>query len=405
MSRLDETITLDTSTRYANPQQVGQILPDAYGDLRYGGEGGLMECVYIDTVNRVHLCANHAVESIDQVYDRDQNLLTTPGDYTATLSGNYEAQGTIAYVTVSVNVIPPIYWRGKGRLDGATLITNPISAWEDFFETRAGWTAADFDTTMLEAARATCTAQSYTFALRIGEERLVKDWLNEWCADIFADHWLDRLDRLVVKVETGSWNYERDIVAHVVADRDVVDGQDGVEMTADIENLVNFMRQYHLYHYRRMDYSSAISNESAASEGIFGDRIRTANYPTVRSTTHLNALATVLLNLFDGRDPPKAAMVKFSTHGMKYCHLTRGDIIGFSWDRGPARAGDYYRNRLLKILNLEMALPVGPIRIEALDTGVQITADYYYDADGGPDSGYFNADYCFGGEDDLSIKP
>jgi hypothetical protein len=339
------------------------------------------------------------------VHDRDGNLLGAGADYVATISGNYEAQGTIAYVTVTVNVNPPIYWRGKGRLDGATLITNPISAWEDFLKTRASWVAADFDSTMLEAARATCTAQGYTFAKWIGEERLVKAWLNDWCADIFADHWLDRLDRLVIKVETGSWNYERDIVAHVVATRDVVDGEDGVEMVADIENLVNFLRQYHLYHYRRMDYSSTISNESAASEGIFGNRIRTANYPTVRSTTHLTALATVLLALFDGREPPKAALVTFRTHGMKYCHLTRGDIIGFSWDRGPARLGDYYRNRLLKILNLEMALPIGPIRIEALDTGCRMTADYYYDADGGPDSGYFNADYWFGGADDLSIKP
>lgn len=408
MPDLYDTVPLETSTRYTNRMQVGQLLPDAYGDLRYGGEGGLMECVYIDTVaaNPVHLCANHAVESINDLWDRDGNLLTAGADYVATISGDYGGLGkVISYVEVSKNVNPPFYWRGKGKLSGGVLITNPISAWQDFLTTRAGWVAADFDSTLLEAARTACTAQSYKFARWIHEERTAKGWLTEWCGEVLADHWLDRDGKLRLLIDTGVWLQERDLAMHLIATRDVVDGEDGVEMVGDTDNLMNDLRQYHLYHYRRMDFSSLVNDTSLASQGIFGIRTRALNRMTIRDTTHLDNLATVLLDRFDGRVPTTAAILRFSTVGLRCAHLTPGDKIGFSWDHGPARSGDQYLNRILKILNVETQLPGGPITIEALDIGQRLNDDYYFDADGGPNSGYYNAAYYFGGDFDSSVHP
>lgn len=403
MGKFDQVITLATSTRYANPEQVGQLLPDVYGDLRTGGEGGLLPAVLIDTVNFVYLCANHAIEAIDSVWDSNGAQLLA--GFATNVSVNQEGQGIVAIIDFTTVQTGPIYWRGRGKQSGGSLITNPISAWEDFLKTRAGWVAGDFDPTTLEKARAACTAQGYTFAAWIGQERTIKSWLAEWGQDILADHWLDRLERLVIDVETAAYWQEPALAGHVVASRDVVDGENGVEMTMDLQNLANVLRQYHLWHERRGDYSSVVEATKAASQNAFGNRIKPLTYPTVRSTAHLSAVATVLFTLFDGRTPPAGAVLRFALHGMKFCNVTRGDRIGFYWDHGPAFSGDQYRNRVLKILNVELSLPGGPITIEALDIGQRLISDYWYDADGGPSSGYFDAAYDFGGAADLALRP
>jgi hypothetical protein len=371
-TRLDQILSLATSTRYARPEQAGQLLPVAIGDWRTGGEGGLLPTVLVDTTNFIYVASGGGAVSIDSVWDVSGAEITT--GVTKYLATNLEGQGVVAALQFTAAQVGPIYWRGQGLPTSAGAChANPITAWEAILREWGAWSALDFEPTALESARRACDAQGYTFAALLDREQSVGAWLTTWARDLLADYYLDRQRRLVLEVETGAAVPEAQLAAHIIAARDVVRGEAGVTMQADLSSLVNILKFSHLWHPRRGDYSSAgVERTSAPSRGVYGDQARALACQTVRSTAHLDALATVLFALLDGTTRPAPALVRFACHDPGFGRLTRNDRIGFSWDAGPASGADKYRNRILKVLNVDLQPPAGPVTIEALETGKRL---------------------------------
>ena len=405
---LASPLTLLRTSRYASPGDPAEILPEVYGDFSSGGLAGPIPARLINKAGFVYAAAAHAVGSIANVYDGEVEK-TIGVDVAVSVSNNYESQGVIATLDFVAQPVGPVSWRGTGKQSGGVTVTNPVTQLEDLLSTRGGAVAADYETAALELARATASTKGYQTAWVVADDRPVAEWLSEWMLNVMGSWHKHGDGRLCLWVDDGNWPLPEDIVAHVVARRDCVDGDDGVTMTGSERDLVNALNVHYLYSWTLGQPSSRItSEEDLISKNAHGESRKGVTLKGHRRTADVTTWATVLFERQAYRRRVEGAVLRFTTTGAKLLHATIGDSIGFSWPWGPVREeGNDYVNEILRIIGLRHDVGgSGQTEVTAVDLGGYLTSDTYFDADDGGSlgDGYFNADDFYGAGRDLAVR-
>lgn len=400
---LSTSLELIRASRYANPASAADILPDVYGDFSAGGLAGPVPAVCIDTVNFVYAAAAHAVTSITNVYVGE--IAQTIGvACTVSVSNNYEGQGLIAIIDFVTQPDGVVSWRGVGKVLAGD-DENNITQLEDLLLTRGGLVDADFDNTMRETARAAVASQGYLTSWVVNDERARGEWINEMMFNVMGSWYVTGEDTIALLVDRGVAPTIDEVLAHIIASRDVVDGDDGVQMSGDLQHLVNALNIDYLWNWAINSRSSRIVTlQDNISLNIHGEVRKSVTLRGLRRSADLTAWALVLFARQSFRRRVEGAIVNFVVDGPKLAHATVGDYITLSWVYGPTREeNNVYVNQICRLVSVRHQLEgsMGRTQIEAVDTGAYITIDVYFDADAGNEGGaledgYFNADDFFG---------
>lgn len=421
---LSAPFSLITASRYARPADGAAIIPDVYGDFSSGGLRGPIPAVLVDTTNFIYAAAAHAVQSIDQVWV-DDVLQTATVDYTANVSYDLESQGTIAVIDFVSQPSGEVSWRGVGKQSGGSLISGAIDQIEDLLTTRAGGVSGDFNSAALARAKAVVASEGYTPAWVIQDTRQIGEWLTEMLFNVMGRYRVAGDGKLEFFIDDGSTPFPLD--CHIVASRDCVDGEEGVEFEADYQHVVNALTIFYQYSWSKGEASTVdTSREASVSKNAYGETRKIVTLRGLRASADIATWATVVFERSDYRNRVEGARVTFSVDGARCAHVTPGDFVSFSWDWGPTReSNSQYRNEILQVLTVQHQPGPGRLKttITALDTGYYLTADPYFD--GGTslgvfqwnlfqsdifqtdesDGSMFDADVYFGGNRSTVLQP
>lgn len=395
---LTKALSLATASRYTSPAADADILPVVYGDYTAaGGLGGPIPAVLVNTSTYVYVAAAHAVESITDVYI--DGVRQSSGFATST-STDYESQGTVATIDFVSEPSGAVTWRGKGKQSSGSLITNAVTQLEDLLKTYASYVDADIDQTLL--AEAKVAADTYQTAFVINDTRTIAAWITEILFNVFGSWRISGSGTLQVLIDEGGTPDPVNVIAHVVAARDCVDGDDGVEMTGDYQHLVNALDvEYGWMWGTSLPAFESTGEEDLLSKNAHGEVRKRIQLRGLRRSADVTTWAGVLWDRQTFGTRVEGAQVRFTTLNARLAHATIGDLIGFSWAWGPEREhGNAYKNQLLKIIEIRHSTANGGrSSVVAIDTGGYIPEDLYFDA-----ANDFDADEWFGGDRDLSVR-
>lgn len=390
-TRLCDPFDLLTASRYSDAPEGAEPLPEVYGDFTVGGLRGPVPAVCINQAGFVYCAAAHAVESIDNVYVGD---IEAEG-YSVSLANNFEGLGVIATITFGAQPINEVSWRGKGKQLSGVLIANPISQLEDLLRTRAGYLPDSFDRTAL--AEAQTTAAQFHTAWVVQDTRDIQDWLTEWMFNVMGYWRVNGRGQLEIRSDPGNWPPPGAPVASVIAARDCVDGDDGVEFVADRRHLVNALTVFYLWGYAAQSAASRlITPQDDLSISAYEEVRKSVTLKALRDQDEVRAWCDILFKRQAFTTRVEGASLKFTVKGSLLAHATIGDVIAFSWPYGPKReANNAYINEILRINNIQHdPMRGGAAEVVAVDTGafLAVTEEEF---DAGSD---FDADSAFGGE-------
>lgn len=390
--KLSKPFTVIRASQYSNPGDASAILPIVYGDFSTGGLRGPIPAILINKTTFVYAAAAHAVQSIDNVYVDDTEVVIGV-DVTVSISNNYESQGIIATLDFVTQPTGVVSWRGKGKVDG-TLITNPISQIQDLCTSYSSIVVSDFASTELAAAIDACNTQGFQTAWVINDARSIQEWLTEMMFNVMG-FWHKSGKGLELMVDEGDFPGPNDLVANIVAARDCIGGDEGVEWGLDLNHIVNALNMYYLFSWTTGEPSSVIiTNQDAISVNAIGEARKAVTLKGLRSSAMLTTWANVLFNRQAGRTRVEGATLKFTVMRAKLARANVGDVLSFSWPWGPTREeGNEYANEILRLVSLRHdPSNSGTSAVTAVDLGSYLTEDSYYDA-----SVEFDADVWFGG--------
>jgi len=387
-------LALVRAERYTSPGEPSAILPDVYGDFTVGGIRGPIPAVLIDRASNTYGLAT-PMTSITHVYEEETDVTA---DATITLSTNYQGQGLITTISFASARSGQITVRGIGRVvDG----DNPISQLEDLLAARASAQSRDYHTAALERARAACAALGLTTAWVVADDRPVDAWIAEIMLNVFGGWTRTGRGLLVLWVNDARWS-ESDLVAHIVAHRDCVDGDDDPEMEGAEDGLCNALTVYYLWSESIGGPSSRLTTPTdPRSINAYGEDRHSVTLRGHRDAGQVAAWAARFFALAAAPTRVEGAIVRFAARTPALLAATEGDLIGFSWDWGPTRErGHLYRNEVLRLLALSPTLDDRPrIDVVALDTGRFLATDAAFDA-----ALAFDAARPFGGDRDLAER-
>lgn len=362
---------------FADAPDPAFILPDVYGDFREGGVRGPCPAVLVtQTSPFVYVAAAHPVAEILKVYIDD--VEQTGGFYTARavdLGSGFQC----ALIVFSDQPTGPVSWRGQGRVDDTeVLIENPIDQLYTFLTHRCGYSAEDFDATTLAEARALATTLGWTTAWVFQDDRQVQDWVTEILFNVMGFWRVSGRAQLQMTLDDGETPLAANIVASVVAGRDCVDGDDGIEFVADREHLVNRLQAYYLYSWSLQQPSSRLVDlEDPVSINAHEEIRKSVTLRGLRDSAQVEAWAEILFTRQSFAHRVEGATVKFAVQGPMLAHATVGDILAFSWPYGPRREhGLPYVNQLLRVLSIEHSFDIGGVTtVTAIDTGTYVNVN------------------------------
>jgi hypothetical protein len=356
---------------FASAPDPAFILPDVYGDFSEGGLRGPCPTVLVTTTAPfIYVAAAHPVESITNVYIDD--VEETQGFNTlraVDLGSGFQA----ALIVCNVQLTGTVTWRGKGRMDDTgVLIENPIDQLVTFLTHRCGYTPADFDATTLSEARAAATLAGWTTAWVFQDDRQVQDWVTEMMFNVMGFWRVSGRAQLQLLIDPGGTPDQVQIVASVVAARDCIDGDDGVEWVADREQLVNKLIAYYLYSWTVGQASSRLVDlEDEISINAHEELRKAVTLRGLRVADQVRLWADILFQRQSFAHRVEGATVTFRVSVSTLAHVTIGDLIAFSWPYGPRRElGNPYVNQLLRVLTVSHEFAQGGVTtITAVDTG------------------------------------
>jgi hypothetical protein len=387
---------------YPNPGNPGDILPIVYGDFRLGGLRGPVPAILIDrgaiptddptvVAGPWTFCAAfHAVVSLDTVYidDVPQAPITydplTPTLGTATwgtvrLSDSFGGRGIIATITFTEQPVGPVSWRGQGLYDadGLVVMENAIDQFVHLLTTFGNFErGVDFDEGSLAESRAAVTSMGYLTAFVVRDESVTQEWLTEMLFNVMGYWRINGREQIEIHIDTGSPPTIAELGAAVLASRDVIDGDDGVEWVLDRQDLVNQLNAYYLFSWSTGAPSSVIvTEEDPTSIEAYGPVRKAVTLKGLRRDQDVRTWCQILFARQSMRTRVEGAMVRFTVHGSRFTHLTIGDLIAFSWPYGPVREnGNLYMNEILRIGDITLDTTRGGAQtIIAVDLGNYVT--------------------------------
>lgn len=394
-----QPLSLVRAERYSDPGEPSAILPDVYGDLTVGGIRGPIPAVLIDRATNTYGIAT-PMTSVTAVYEEETDVT---GSATVTLSNDFQSQGLITTIAFASPRFGQITVRGIGKVvDG----DNPISQLEDLLGERAGADASHFVTAELERARAVAADLGFTTAWVIADDQPAGAWIAEFMLNVFGGAVPRGDGRLSLWLEGDAWS-PNDLVSHIVAHRDCLDGDDGVRMVGTERDLCNALTVHYLFSWPLNQPSSRLTDlTDALSINAYGEMRKSVTLRGHRDAAQVATWASRFFDVAAARTRVEGAVLTFTVKGSKMLHATVGDRIAFSWPYGPTREeGHPYVNEVLRVLGVVHTLGTAPrTEVTALSLGRYLTEDLFFDPDEGGSlgDGYFNADDYFGGGRQLA---
>jgi hypothetical protein len=354
------------------------ILPDVYGDFTDGGLRGPCPTVLVTTTAPfLFVAASHPVQSIDKVYvddvEQTGGFATSPAFPLGALQ--------IAIIAFGEQPLGQVTWRGKGKMDAAgALITDPILQLEDMLLIRGGYAVTDFEATTLAAAKAASTAAGWSQAWIFNDTRPIQEWITEVLFNVMGFWRVNGRAQLQLYLDPGGTPATADLVASIVANRDCVDGDDGVSFIADRQQLVNKLVANYRWSWGEGRYTEQLGGgltgdvagmEDFVSSNAYGELRKEVTLRGHRDPLQIVDWAAILFErqAFDTR--VEGGLVNFRVKGPQLIHATVGDVIAFSWPYGPTREmGNPYVNQILRITQINHDFTQGGISdVTAVDTG------------------------------------
>lgn len=382
LAKLCAPIDLRRAWDFVDAPEPALILPEAYGDFSVGGLGGPCPATLISSSTPwVYVAANHPVFSIDNVYIDGVEQLTgftvdTSAPPPTLQSGLESGYTTIALIEFTDQPTGKVSWRGQGRMDDAgALIVNPIVQLELILRHRAGYALTDFDLGALREAAAAADAAGYETAWVFDDDRASQEWITDIMFNVMGVWRVTGVGQVSVSLDTGGAPSTTDIAASFVAARDCVDGDDGVTMVLDRQNLVNKLQVFYLYDWSERRPSSRLSLESPLSINAYGEIRKSVTLKGHRDSTLVEAWGDILFERQSFLTRVEGAIVKFTVKEARALHVTIGDMIAFTWPYGPRRElGNAYVNEVLRVVSISHDLTDGASAIGAVDTGEYVSS-------------------------------
>ena len=365
---------------YSNPGNPADILPIVYGDFRVCGIRGPCPAVLIDQGEDnegpwVYCAAFHPVLSIDDVYIGD--VRQTSG-FTTSTSENFQNQGTIARITFDVQPTDEVSWRGQGLMQSdGTVLENAVEQLVHLLTTFGNFDREeDFDNTALAESIATITTLDYRTAFVVKNENVTQDWLTEMLFNVMGYWRVNGREQLEIRVDDGGTIPLSQITAHLIASRDCLDGDDGVEFVVDRRWLVNDITANYLWCYSRLVASAQVTPiQDLASMAAYGAMAKAVTLIGLRREADVQTWAAILLARQSGRTRVEGAQVRLIVFAPRVAHVSIGDYIAVSWPYGPTREdGNAYTNEILRVVDVALeAERGGAVQLTAVDLGQYIT--------------------------------
>lgn len=366
---------------YTNPGNPADILPVVYGDFQVAGIRGPVPAVLIDKGEDdlgpwVFCAAFHPVISIDDVYIGD--IRQTTG-FTISLSDNFQNQGTIASITFDVQPEDQVSWRGQGHYaaDGVTLMENCVEQLVHLLTTFGNFSREeDFEAGALAESIAAVTAMDYRTAFVVKNEQVTQDWLTEMLFNVMGYWRVNGREQVEIHIDTGGTPARSDIMAHLIAARDCLDGDDGVTYVLDRRWLVNKLTADYCWSYSLAVASHRLTGiDDTLSIEAYGPMDKVVTLIGLRRAQDVIVWGIILLLRQSAQTRVEGNQVRMRVFGSRVAHVTVGDYISFSWPYGPTREfGKPYVNEILRVVDLKLDTSRGgAVEIIAVDLGVYLT--------------------------------
>ncbi len=370
MPDMEDSLSLPSAGRYANPRSSGQALPVVYGTME-GGTGGLWQAVCVDTEAHVYALAGHQLLPLElgnqvRLYDREGNLLDQAG-YSLDLSHDYQGQRVIATATFATDMEgqEPLSVAGMGKPGGdGLLLENPLDLVRDLLLNYGGLSDLDLEQSALSRARARAAQLGYRASGVIAKSRGLGQIITDILGDFLGSWWLGADNRLKLSLDLGSGAVEEAELAVVFNHNHLR----GVSVSAKLANLVNQARVYYRHHPLEDVYQAELAeseSQDIASIGLYGARLRELELNWVRDPSTALAVAGRLLAFLSR---PRR-LISAEEDALANLHLERGDAALFSLPWLADELGRPLVNQIVRVLSMEPQLDRGNVRFTLLDTG------------------------------------
>jgi len=355
-------IIMPTAGRYADPgeNQQNVNLPLVYGDMTENSDEAVWTAPGIDTVNFVYCVSGWPLLSV-----ANGNVVTvyvdgveTPSGWVFDESNDYESQGNIAILDFASDPGGVVTVRCKGKDDGGTLITNPISVIDDFLD----YVATLLDVTWQKGQRSFSDATNaadqngYTCAGIILSNNTLGYWLQNilnsflgwfnFAEDGTLDVYLRPLSitpKIVEEVqEYNAIHYDIQKSIANVCNRLIIDY---ALSSADVDR--RFKNNALTSYFRTADEVS-----EGQSVGIYGDRKWSLAFDWTRNTATVDTIIAAIFDFYRFPD----WILNYSGQDTKFLILDLYDHIEGSFSLLRDNNGEVQENTIFELRGLEINL-------------------------------------------------
>lgn len=226
----------------------GGTMPIIYGEI--ATSTGAVKCWRVDTQTveeggqpyekGVYLLARHHCKSLDGVFDKDGNALTT-GDFTLDNQGTTGEEDEIAFInytkTESSFTDDVIRVNVSGKMNGASdLIDDPVDALKDLIRE---YSPMKVNAAGMEEAKVAMQARGYKIAAVIYKQQSLKDVLVDYCFSFDCDFYIGKGNEVIVTLLNWSaLEPQKSLIKSQIVDFQLD------ELPEEIRNKVMYMYQY-----------------------------------------------------------------------------------------------------------------------------------------------------------------
>lgn len=389
-TRLDDTLTLATASRYANPLNPADKLPVVFGDFidattRLPQElGGCLPTVLIDTQHWIYLLSDSTIaDEPIEVYAQQNTEFgeLVPPDLYTILRTDVEGTGTVisAIQFISTGPSPTPYrisWRGKGSVyPPSILINDPVSMIQAMFTIRGNWLPTDFDAQSITQSIGIAAAYHIPVHWVFQEDQSYGQILTDVFENYLADISLNSDGQL--RITYNLWpmvpiNRNEIAQPYLDAKQDVAgdDPEDAVTYRLAQENLVNevVIRARHNWvtNEQAVEYTFA---EPRSQNAYHSRKVRNFTLKGIRILEH----GTSWIQLFLSPLHEMPAIVTIPLKALlPYFHMHRGSFIALTWSAGPDVLGRGWDKRILRVLETPINYLEQTLGLRCFDTGLSV---------------------------------
>jgi len=380
MAKFDQIIELDRSDVFSAPREQDDVLQVVYGDHTLKAENkGLVRCVEI-SLGDIFLISDSPIFSVNDVYDGDGKIIEDT-EYSIVLDGSFQGRDNIAYLDFvftdsgdpeDFDIKTPITVQCVGKVDDTgAVIENPVEVIKDFLISKGGWAEDDFSTTSISDAINRANNLGQTIRWCFDQDNVASAWILEIMFQVLGSAFVGPDARVVLAISSSvDHMVEQDIVAHIVAKRDCVGGNDGPQVDFDEQNVITRVVINYSHSWAEGNNLSILDSTNDEVDANYGIGLtKEITLRGIHSDATAYLIAQDILEDFN-LTRSEYGIFRFTVKGMKAAGARFGQLLGFTWPWGPG--GAEFINRFVKIFDVTDEHLDGSQTILARETGLAI---------------------------------